>query len=291
MDDLKALVRAAEQAVLVAEMRAMVIQEEALAGLSIAGATRPLFEHELTAQIRFSELDDAETEALKDVEDVFTWLDGVMVAAIVGAFKAGAAYTAAAAADVFIDLAAAQPRPVRKAVKQAVTKLSIILAKLHTRAGETVIGEATRQGVKDVPSPPRMDPSKFRGEAGAAAAYHWPRLTHAVAKDVLQPGAVDITRNTIQKTAEKVGAAGAKDIAKQGIHHAGGTGRADTAAEMEPKQIWASELMDGLQCDECNDIDGKEYESMADALEDYPYGAYRACLGGMRCRGTLVYLF
>lgn len=289
--DLHDVIRLAEKSVLLKEMQAMVIEEEVMAGLSIPGAIRPLFAHELAAQVRFSELDDAEKEAIKEVEDVFTWLDGVMVAGIVGAFTAGKAYTVEKAADVFLDLAATQPRPVRRAVKSAVAKLSMILAKVHAKAGSIVLAEATRQGVTDLPKPPLINPAQFRGDAATAAAYHWPRITHNVAKDVLTPGAEDITRNTITKAAEKVGADGAKDAARQGVHHAGGTGRTDTAAQIPIEKCWASELLDGATCDLCGEIDGQEYESMEDALLDYPRGYFDSCQGGARCRGTLVVMF
>jgi len=285
------LLAAAEKRVLLRELEQMVIDEEVKAGLSIPGAVRPLFAHEVGAQVRFAELDSAEQEAVKEVEDVFTWLDAVMVAGIVGAFRAGKTYTAATAADVFIGLAAAQPRPVRRAVKSAIGKLALILAKAHTTAGKIVLAEAARQGVTDLPPAPPINPAKFRGDAAAAAAYHWPRLTHAVAKDVLQPGAEDITRDTITKTAEKVGTAGAQDTAKQGVHHAGGTGRTDTANELPIDKIWASELLDGQGCDLCGAIDGQEYDTLADALLDYPHGYMDSCRGGARCRGTLVFQY
>jgi len=289
--ELQHLLVAAEKHVLLRELEQMVIDEEVKAGLSIPGATRPLFAHEIGSQVRFAELDAAETEAMKEVDDVFTWLDGVMVAGIVGAFRAGRTYTVETAADVFLGLAATQPRPVRRAVKAAVGKLALILARVHARAGKIVLDEAARQGVTTLPPAPTVAPGLYRGNAASAVAYHWPRLTHAVAKDVLTPGAVDITRNTVTKTAEKVGTAGAQDVAKQGIHQAGGTGRSDTAGQLPIEKVWASELMDGQTCAPCSHVDGKEYATEADALLDYPQGWFDGCDGGPRCRGTLVYQF
>ncbi|WP_427017862.1 hypothetical protein ACQCSX_04405 [Pseudarthrobacter sp. P1] len=285
------LLRAAEKHVLLRELEQMVIDEEVKAGLSIPGAIRPLFAHEIGAQVRFAELDDAEKEAVSEVEDVFTWLDGVMVASIVGAFRAGRTYTVEAAADVFLGLAAAQPRPVRRAVKSAVGKLATILARVHATAGKIVLGEAARQGVTSLPAPPKVPAGLYRGDAAASVAYHWPRLTHTTAKEVLTPGAETITRDTITQAAANVSTDGATDVVKQGIHHAGGTGRTDTANQLPIDIIWASELLDGATCDLCGEIDGQEYETEADALLDYPHGYFDSCRGGARCRGTLVYQF
>jgi hypothetical protein len=57
-----------------------------------------------------------------------------------------------------------------------------------------------------------------------------------------------------------------------------------------PGITYSSELLDGNTCANCRGVDGTEYESMADAVEDYPSGGYSRCLGGSRCRGTLVFV-
>lgn len=55
-----------------------------------------------------------------------------------------------------------------------------------------------------------------------------------------------------------------------------------------PQTYYASELLDAATCDPCADVDGTEYESIDDALEDYPTGGYRDCEGGDRCRGFVI---
>ncbi|MEU7978237.1 hypothetical protein AB0B63_06865 [Micromonospora sp. NPDC049081] len=49
----------------------------------------------------------------------------------------------------------------------------------------------------------------------------------------------------------------------------------------------ATEVNDRHRCEPCTEVDGTEYDSLADALADYPTGRYRACLGRDRCRGFL----
>ena len=48
-----------------------------------------------------------------------------------------------------------------------------------------------------------------------------------------------------------------------------------------------SEVNDRNRCGPCARADGRIYDSLADALRDYPAGKYRRCLGGDRCRGFL----
>lgn len=42
-------------------------------------------------------------------------------------------------------------------------------------------------------------------------------------------------------------------------------------------------------CHACADVDGREYDSLAEGREDYPLGGFARCDGGPRCRGTLIF--
>jgi hypothetical protein len=57
------------------------------------------------------------------------------------------------------------------------------------------------------------------------------------------------------------------------------------------ERIVASELLDGLTCDACAAVDGREYDSVAAGTVDYPTGGHKDCAGGPRCRGTLVAIY
>lgn len=82
------------------------------------------------------------------------------------------------------------------------------------------------------------------------------------------------------------------DYARTAAQGADGLGRQAGAAsiELEPR-IYASELLDGSTCGPCSMVDGAEYSDLARAMADYPTGTYRACEGGPRCRGTLVFVW
>lgn len=57
------------------------------------------------------------------------------------------------------------------------------------------------------------------------------------------------------------------------------------------KRIYASELLDLNTCTNCAQVDGTEYSTITSATGDYPTGGYKDCLGGPRCRGTLVAVY
>jgi hypothetical protein len=68
-----------------------------------------------------------------------------------------------------------------------------------------------------------------------------------------------------------------------------GLGRLGAGAVMpEAKAQYASELLDRNTCGPCSLVDGHEYSSVVAARADYPFGQYRNCEGGPRCRGTVV---
>lgn len=72
------------------------------------------------------------------------------------------------------------------------------------------------------------------------------------------------------------------------VSQAQNTGRRKVLNEQDPAHIYASELLDTNTCTNCKTIDGNEYDTVAGAELDYPSGGYKDCLGGPRCRGTLV---
>ena len=61
--------------------------------------------------------------------------------------------------------------------------------------------------------------------------------------------------------------------------------------QQAPGDYYSSELLDENTCEECEAVDGTEYDTLADAQADYPTGGYSECLGGPRCRGTIVAVY
>lgn len=65
-------------------------------------------------------------------------------------------------------------------------------------------------------------------------------------------------------------------------------GRLAVLAVAPPAEYTASEALDKNSCKPCRAIDGTRYTTLPDARTAYPTGGYTGCLGGSRCRGTLV---
>lgn len=65
-------------------------------------------------------------------------------------------------------------------------------------------------------------------------------------------------------------------------------GRMAVLAVAPPAEYLASEALDRNSCKPCRDVDGTRYTTLPDARTAYPTGGYTGCLGGSRCRGTLV---
>lgn len=66
-------------------------------------------------------------------------------------------------------------------------------------------------------------------------------------------------------------------------------GRMAVLAVAPPAEYVATEILDSTNtCKPCRDIDGTRYTTLPDARTAYPTGGYVSCLGGSRCRGTLV---
>lgn len=80
------------------------------------------------------------------------------------------------------------------------------------------------------------------------------------------------------------------DMLGGALTQAQNTGRRAVMSE-RPATVYASELLDGDTCTRCSDVDGREYDTITAAEADYPTGGHKDCLGGPRCRGTLVAVY
>lgn len=101
--------------------------------------------------------------------------------------------------------------------------------------------------------------------------------------------------STVQSALVAASAAGVLDTARQGVYQTAAGARAvqATATGMPHiHRVYASELLDTNTCTSCAAVDGKEYPSVEAAHQEYHgHGGYMGCLGGLRCRGTLVFVY
>jgi hypothetical protein len=65
-------------------------------------------------------------------------------------------------------------------------------------------------------------------------------------------------------------------------------GRMAVLAVAPPAEYVATEILDKNSCPACREVDGTRFTNLPDARAAYPTGGYTKCLGGARCRGTVV---
>lgn len=166
-------------------------------------------------------------------------------------------------------------------------------------AGEAQQAEAEAQGVA-VPEWSLDD------EALTAAAIR-DRLRQ-IGRTAARVLGVGLVQSAVRQAMRVWGSGSARQVAAAVDEHLAGlsgaaveeqVGAAMTAAQNEgrmavlavapPAEYVATEILDSKStCKPCRDIDGTRYTTLPDARTAYPTGGYTGCLGGARCRGTLV---
>lgn len=168
------------------------------------------------------------------------------------------------------------------------------------RAGEAQQREAEAQGVT-VPDWSLDD------EAVTAAGSVRDRLLQ-VARATARGLGVGLVQSAVRRAVQLFGSGTGAQVAAQVDEHLAGlsdasvrdaVGGAMSAAQNEgrmavlavtpPAEYVATEILDSKRtCKPCRQIDGTRYTTLPDARRAYPNGGYTGCLGGTRCRGTLV---
>ncbi|ASR78034.1 capsid maturation protease [Arthrobacter phage Timinator] len=273
---------------------------EADAKLSTKTAVRPLTSNERRARVRFGEIDDMERTAESSAATLLVALRAELNDALLDELFSSDAVRPQQIADKLTTLLQVQPDRVQKAVFQTSGDIELLLRDVYSKSAQMVIDEARRQGSDvDKLDESRLkfadgDSSMFSMLGATVASYFWQRLTTVLQRELLSPATLmksSVQREDVQKIVDEIDPAGMLDTASQAVHAARGAGRYDQAAEFEPEEIWASELMDGRTCRPCELVDGKEYATLAQARVEYEAGGYGACKGGARCRGTLVMIY
>lgn len=296
MDELEALV-------LLAELERDVIALEAAADRNVPDATRPLSKAEWDAGVRFGVI-DARTQRLAD--------DGLAATNILAQRLADAMETELADAGSVADVQArtamwaspligSLPAGVsRDDVSKATAGVQDVLTQAWDGGAADVRAEYEYQGAAGLPDVgPAIPPSMVVTLAGAALAVVTHRVSRmlGVAATTARETAVTDPRAAAQQVvtaARTVSTDGTRDLARQGVHQATAAARAEQASSPRMpaiKEIYASELLDRRTCDPCGAIDGSRYGSLDEARVDYrEQGGFRQCEGGLRCRGTLVFV-
>jgi hypothetical protein len=289
-------------------LAAEVIAAEAAGGWSIHAATRPLHQHEVRARVRFGDLerlgDDTAGLIARHASDVHSAAVTALISDLRAIADRGDALALLNQLQALASPVSGTTLALRGAIEAAAERITETLAATRERAAGEVVLEARRQGVPDVQLPLAGDlPLSRRDEATLQA------LARTVAEapvarvlDVaLREARAGFTNRlhaasilaAVQTAVGAVSTTYVQDLARQAATTAVNDGRQVAATiTPEPEEVYASELMDGNTCRPCADVDGRRYASLTDALVDYPSGGtYAGCLGGPRCRGTLVFVW
>ncbi|KWW97363.1 hypothetical protein LI90_4335 (plasmid) [Carbonactinospora thermoautotrophica] len=305
MCDLCGDTAALEARVLLAELEHAVRQAEIAAGWTVPWATRPLHEHEVAAQVRFAELDRLTREAAELIARHAGQVRNAVLDALAEDL-ARHATTPFAVVDRLRELAdpttGATLPGLRDAIEAAAEQIEAVLCDLYGKAAGELLEEAARQGVPASVLPATVTPTvteqtALQTLARTVAQQPVARLldiAHQAARTAAAPDAdaLDVLDAALT-SAEEASTAGTADLARQAAGQAHGYGRTAAARRAPaPKQVYASELLDRNTCGPCAQVDGRTYATIDDALVDYPGGGgFRACEGGARCRGTLVFVW
>lgn len=176
-----------------------------------------------------------------------------------------------------------------------VTVLTDGMVAMATAGAAAVVSEAHDQGVTEPISqvvPKRTDLESYAkvvtalmrtalaASAGREALRAWgPEVTTSQVVDAVRVALQELT--DAQPTMYLGGA----------LTSAQNEGRAATMAEGPTARYFASEVLDQNTCVNCRQIDGHEFDTLAEARQAYPMGPYRKCLGRERCRGTFVAIY
>ncbi|HSE07703.1 MAG TPA: hypothetical protein VLB29_03470 [Nocardioidaceae bacterium] len=244
-------------------------------------------ELELASRVDFAQMDKAWHEAVDATVEAWAEIQAAQREQITAAVQA------AAEADDLSSLDGFTPD-----TSDGARLLIARMIAYAREAGEAQQAEAEAQGVA-VPEWSLDD------EALTAAAIR-DRLRQ-IGRTAARVLGVGLVQSAVRQAMRVWGSGSASQIAAQVDEHLASlsgaaveeqVGAAMTAAQNEgrmavlavapPAEYVASEALDRNSCAPCRAVDGTRYTTLPDARTAYPTGGYTGCLGGARCRGTLV---
>lgn len=165
---------------------------------------------------------------------------------------------------------------------------------MATAAAEQMAREIEAQGAPPV-DPVAGDPDQLAASAVALATLLAGGLANAGAREALRrwgPGASgDAVAASVKEHLTGLSTSFAEANLGGALTAAQNSGRFATMRAMPEIALYANEVLDTHTCKPCQHVDGKWLGNASDmsmVLRLYPNGGYVDCLGGPRCRGTVV---
>lgn len=241
---------------------------------------RGLYEHEIQAAIDFPAMEAQFVDTRQKLIDDWKNVQSEQIDDLVKQIKA---------ATSLDDLAAIAVEPAGADV------LAGHLAAQADEAAEVAIAEAKAQG-KIVPKPDLEDAAELLAQRANATSTLMARsISETAGRQAVQRwgGSLTVAEIADQVKDHLTGLSDAYLEEQMGgaLQQATNTGRKAVINEGGASEIYGSELLDANTCENCMAVDGVRYNDLAEAEVDYPTGGYFDCLGGPRCRGTLVAIY
>lgn len=244
---------------------------------------RERFPHEVAAATEFEVIQQAWQSATESLVSEWQAVRAAQIEELVAAIETtvnAGAITSLGSLSATVQGADVLETRMMSMAEQAIT---------HARA------EAVAQGV-EIPLINVADLQPLiRQRADVIATLMTRSISEAAARQALQragDGVADgaVVAAGVQEHLEDLSDSYLTDQLGGALTQAQNTGRRAVMSQA-PGTYYASELLDVNTCTQCSSVDGRSYTSLADAEKDYPTGGNQECLGGPRCRGTIVAVY
>jgi hypothetical protein len=255
---------------------------------TVAAAARELTAEEQASGVDFEAIAAEHDENVAEVTGAWPAIGTAMIASI--AATAAALFAAGGIAGL-LDLGPSAGSVAKLSAK--LTSAGVAAAKRSTaRVGR----ELDAIGLPAKVSPPTR--ADIEARAKVAAGLIASGMSNAATKSALAVGK-DATRQQVSAavrseldrlvTDENNWVTGSIDAAMASIEGTARMGAYEAMAELYRGQVaWiASEVNDKNRCGACRKIDGRRFDTFAEARAAYPTGQYAHCAGGARCRGMV----
>ena len=260
-------------------------------GGSVTAAAGPLrrnpTELELASRVDFAQMDKAWHEAVDSTVEAWSEIQAAQREQITAAVQAAAE---ADDLDRLDSLTVDSDDGARLLIARMIAYAQ--------EAGEAQQAEAEAQGV-DVPEWSLDDEAltaaairdRLRQIGRAAARVLGVGLVQAAVRQAMRVWGSGTASQVAAQVDEYLAALSGAAVEEQvgaAMTAAQNEGRMAVLAVAPPATHTATEILDKSSCKPCRDIDGTQYTDLTAARTAYPSGGYVNCLGGPRCRGTLV---
>jgi hypothetical protein len=174
--------------------------------------------------------------------------------------------------------------------------LTQAMNEMAMQAAQHMVGELDAQGLHAAPAPGHPDlHSNYAAAMAAMLATGYANSAGREALRLYAPSASgDDVANAVGEHLDGLSDAFLQQNLGLALTAAQNDGRFETIKMAPETALYASEVMDKNTCGPCREVNGKwlgNSTQMDMVYATYPNGGYTECLGGPRCRGTVIAVY